>query len=241
MEGPRMVAETPTELLQELYIAEGFEPQWKEQWEGQLACATGADFKIEYELVSDAVMKAMSDTETPQGILAVVKRPEYELQGVLENSNLHLIFAEAIQDPGNLGTIFRTAEGAGVDCIVLHPGTVDLFNPKTVRATMGSLYRMPFIQAQSEKDWFDIIAQSKAKGVKLFAAHLGGSKFYDEFNYKNQSCGFLIGNEGNGLTPETTEVADELLKIPMEGKLESLNASVAAGILMYEVSRQRRS
>ena len=220
VEGPKMVAETPPELLQELYISESF----FDKWQGPKG-----------EIVSDAVMRVMSDTTTPQGVLAVVQKPHYHLTQLLQ-SPAHLLLVEGVQDPGNLGTMFRTGEGAGVTGIVMHKTTVDLFHPKTVRSTMGSIYRVPFVVAE---DWEHTVAEISGAGVTLFAAHLGGTKMYDAFDY-TKSCGFFVGNEGNCLTEATTAMADELLRIPMEGRLESLNAAMAAGILMYEANRQRR-
>ncbi len=218
VEGPRMVEETPEDMLQEIYVSESFLPNWQ-----------GKDC----EVVSDAVMKAMSDTATPQGVLALVNRPHYSLEEILEKRPGHLLCVEAVQDPGNLGTMFRTGEGAGITGVIMHPNTVDIFNPKTVRSTMGSLYRVPFVISE---DWQGDLLRIKEAGVKLYAAHLQGEQMYDMFDYASD-CGFLIGIEGNGLTKET---ADTYLKIPMGGSLESLNAAMAAGILMYEVNRQRR-
>lgn len=220
-EGPRMVIETPKEMLEEIYVAESFEDTW--------------DGPVD-EIVSDAVMKAMSDTQTPQGVLAVVKRPSYDLEDILARRPAHLLLVEGIQDPGNLGTMFRTGEGAGVTGVIMHKTTVDLFHPKTVRSTMGSLYRVPFYVAE---DWEKDLHRISEAGISLYAAHLQGKQMYDMFDYR-ADCGFLIGNEGNGLTDATAAMADAYLRIPMEGSVESLNAAMAAGILMYEVNRQRR-
>ena len=142
---------------------------------------------------------------------------------------------EDIQDPGNLGTIFRTAEGAGASGIILSEGCVDIYNPKTVRATMGSLYRMPFIYSH---ELSETIGKLKAAGLTVYAAHLKGERSYDEIDYSDSA--FLIGNEGNGLKDETAALADTYIRIPMEGSLESLNASVAASVLMYEHYTARR-
>ena len=111
-----------------------------------------------------------------------------------------------------------------------------MFHPKTVRSTMGSLYRVPFYVAE---DWDKTVREIARAGVNLYAAHLQGTKMYDMFDYRSD-CAFMIGNEGNGLTDATASLADDYLRIPMEGAVESLNAAMAAGILMYEVSRQRR-
>ncbi|MCD8014417.1 MAG: RNA methyltransferase [Lachnospiraceae bacterium] len=144
---------------------------------------------------------------------------------------------ENLQDPGNLGTILRTAEGAGVTGILLGPGCADLYNPKVIRSTMGSIYRMPFYYTEDMRR--DICAL-RGKGVRWYAAHLEGSVPYDEPVYR-EPCGFLIGNESRGLTEATAALADARIRIPMCGQVESLNASVAASILMYEANRQRRA
>ncbi len=229
VEGPKMVAETPRELLLGTYVSERFyrEPEGEALLE---------QLQISYEVVSDAVFSHMSDTNTPQGILACVKRPEYELEELLIKKPVRLLILEDIQDPGNLGTMFRTGEGAGINGIIMTRGTVDLFSPKCVRATMGSIYRMPYIWTSELGAVIDVLHE---RGINIFAAHLRGECYYDELNLRGDLA-FLIGNEGNGLTDETARLADTYLKIPMEGKLESLNAAMAAGILMYEAHRQKQ-
>ncbi len=114
--------------------------------------------------------------------------------------------------------------------------TVDIYNPKTIRATMGSVFRVPFVYVQ---DLGRAAALLQEKQIRVYAAHLDGTKYYDDFSYE-QGCAFLIGNEGNGLSRELADRADLYLKIPMEGSVESLNAAVTASILMYEAHRQRR-
>ena len=131
--------------------------------------------------------------------------------------------------------MIRTGEGAGVTGILMNKTTVDVFHPKTIRSTMGSLYRVPFYVTESLED---TLQDLKKQGVSLYAAHLKGKKSYAEPDY-TEPCGFLIGNEGNGLSDKIAEYADEYIRIPMEGKVESLNAAIAATLLMYEVNRQR--
>ena len=140
------------------------------------------------------------------------------------------LLLEDVQDPGNLGTMIRTAEGAGADGIFMTEGCVDVYNPKTIRSTMGSLYRVPFVCGAS---LLEVTALLKKEKITTYAAHLKGEKFFHEIDYHGGSA-FLIGNEGNGLREETADLADTYLKIPMEGKLESLNAAMAAGLLMYQ-------
>ena len=138
-----------------------------------------------------------------------------------------------------MGTIFRTAEGAGADGIIMTANCVDIFNPKTIRSTMGSIYRMPFVCLEEEETQ-PVLKLLRERGIATCAAHLQGERTYDREDY-TKGTAFLIGNEGNGLTEETSEASSLKVKIPMEGKLESLNASVAASILLYEAYRQRRS
>ena len=188
-----------------------------------------------YETVSEEVFRKMSDTLAPQGILAVLKRPEYSLQTLLKTPDPFFIVLENLQDPGNLGTILRTGEGAGVTGVILSSDTADIFNPKTIRATMGSIYRVPFCRTSDMKETLE---QLREAGVVTYAAHLRGKDYYDGVSFKGPVA-FLIGNEGNGLKEETAALAERYVKIPMEGKVESLNAAVAAALLMYEVRRQR--
>ncbi len=237
-EGLRMVLETPAELLEHVYVSESFLKEHGNDGAYLEFSDMARKNHIAVDEVSDPVMKSMSDTVTPQGLLAIIKMPEYSLQQVLGNGNKtpHLLILEDIQDPGNMGTMFRTGEGAGVTGIIMTKNTVDVFSPKTIRSTMGAIFRVPFVITD---DLPETIRQVKEAGVSLYAAHLKGICDYDEADY-TKGCGFLIGNEGNGLTDETADSADVKIKIPMGGKLESLNAAMAAGILMYECARQRR-
>ena len=181
----------------------------------------------------------MSDTMTPQGILCLVRQFHYELEEILEEKikeRALFIILEDIQDPGNLGTVFRTAEAAGADGVIMSRQTVDVYNPKTIRSTMGSVYRVPFLCVE---DVSSIIKVLQEKGVRVYAAHLDGKVFYETFDYR-ASTAFLIGNEAKGLREETASCADTLIRIPMEGQVESLNAAVASSVLLYEAHRQRK-
>ena len=143
---------------------------------------------------------------------------------------------EDLQDPGNMGTIFRTAEGAGVDGIFMSTNCVDIYNPKVIRSTMGSVYRVPFVYVE---DLPAVLDSLKDYGITAYAAHLEGKNRYDQECYRKGTA-FLIGNEGNGLREEVAERADIRIRIPMEGQVESLNAAIAAAVLMFEAGRQRR-
>ena len=225
-EGVKMFLEAAPEMIKEVYVSASFYEKGP------------AREKIEqcnYEVLSDELFKKVSDTQTPQGVLCVMKQFHYKLEDLFQKENPLFLILEDIQDPGNLGTMVRTAEGAGVDGVIMTKATVDIYNPKTIRSTMGSIYRMPFVYTE---DLLGTMKQLQDKGVKLYAAHLKGTKYYHELDFKGGTA-FLIGNEGNGLKDETADAADVYMKIPMQGQVESLNAAVASVILMYEAARQR--
>lgn len=225
-EGIRMFREIPDSDLVMAYVTENWREQLPSFWqEGE-----------QYEVVSDSVFSAISDTQTPQGILAVVKQRIYEREALLGTSAQVpcILLLEKLQDPGNLGTIMRTAEGAGVTGIMMSRDTVDLYNSKVVRATMGAVFRLPFCYEDSISDGVDWL---KTQGICCYAAHLSGNILY-QYDYRTPCC-FFIGNEGNGLSPMLSEKADALVRIPMAGQVESLNAATAATVLMYETMRQR--
>ena len=189
-------------------------------------------------VVSDTVFKSMSETKTPQGILAVAEMPDYRLldKGFLEqaytkNGKIKLLVLEDTADPGNLGTIMRTAEAAGVTGVIMGKGTVDIFNPKVVRSTMGSIFRLPFTYVEDLKE---TIQKLKTQGISFYATHLKGKKSYKDIKYSDSSA-ILVGNEARGLSDEVADLADTYVLIPMQGKVESLNAAVAAALMMYEV------
>ena len=163
---------------------------------------------------------------------------EAKLGDLLKSTKTPLfVLLENLQDPGNLGTILRTAEGAGVTGVILSRDCVDIYNPKVIRSTMGSVYRVPHFYAD---DFHEVIDGLKETGVTVYAAALESGEIYDTYSYVEGSA-FIIGNEGNGLRPETVAKAGKSCYLPMEGRVESLNASVAASVLMYEAYRQRRS
>lgn len=245
-EGMKMFEEAPIEKVKEIYIEE---KRMKNVTSGPLfdkleKCRVRGAL---IETVAEEVFQKMSDTISPQGILCVMESFSYDGEDMVRRglerrqgggpAPLFLIL-ENIQDPGNLGTMVRTAEGAGADGIFMSRETVDIYNPKVIRATMGSLYRMPFCYMENLKEGIELLQKY---GITVYAAHLKGKKFFHEIDYSGGSA-FLIGNEGSGLKAETADMADSYLKIPMAGKLESLNAATAAALLMYQsrISQQRK-
>ncbi|MCD7735946.1 MAG: RNA methyltransferase [Lachnospiraceae bacterium] len=227
VEGPKMYQETPPERIVQVCVSEKYYQKNQALFEG------GGQVTV----LSDRVFESVSDTRTPQGVLCIVRQYHYELPDLLCGDVPLIMALENLQDPGNLGTIVRMAEGAGATGILLGPGCVDIYNPKTIRSTMGSIYRVPFYYTDDLKRDLCVL---RDRGVRWFAAHLEGSVPYDEESYVGSS-GFLIGNESQGLTSEITAAADARIRIPMCGKVESLNAAIAASVLMYEANRQRRA
>ena len=225
VEGVRMYGEAPKGWIKDIYITQKVLDELGEP-------------DLPYYLVDEAVFAKISDTQTPQGVLTVLARPEYMLDDIIGGNNGKaqlLLILENIQDPGNLGTILRVGEAAGVTGVVMSKGTVDIFNPKVVRSTMGSIFRMPFAVTD---DLNDTVRKIKNAGVTTYAAHLQGSEVYTDYDYTKPTA-FMIGNEGNGLSEEITALADKRLLIPMEGSIESLNAGIATAVLIYEAHRQR--
>ena len=230
-EGIKMFREAPADRIEKIYLSESYAAKNKSGCES-------LDNTAPVEILSDPAFAHVSGTKTPQGILAVVKRKTYNMSDILGNDpeHTHVLILDNLQDPGNMGTIFRTAEAAGVTGIILSHDCVDIYNPKVVRSTMGAVLRMPFLYVD---DLPGTIGELKTAGIKVYAAHLRGKRAYDQEDYKT-GCAFLIGNEGNGLRDEVAECADHFVLIPMQGKAESLNAAVAAAVLMFEAARQRR-
>lgn len=191
--------------------------------------------EIPCEIVADSVFDSMAETVTPQGVLAIVKMPEYSLEDMISEAGT-LILLENLRDPGNLGTIIRTAEAAGVAGVILSKESVDIYNPKVIRSTMGAVYRVPFLYVE---DFMALLQMLREQDVRLLAAHLKGQKTFDKADYSGK-VGILIGNEANGLSEEASELANEKVLIPMAGSVESLNAAVAAALLMYEAFRKQK-
>lgn len=231
VEGIRMVKEAPEERIVKVYISERYFNENEKLIHDLIN-------EEKFEIVDDNVFLKMSDTQTPQGIMAVISMQFTSLEDILlVNKTPLLICLENLQDPGNLGTIIRMAEGAGVSGVIMSGNTVDVYNPKTIRSTMGSLYRVPFCYVE---DFYETVKDLNNHGITTYAAHLKGENVYVGPDFTKPTA-FLIGNEGNGLTEGASLLATALVKIPMEGEVESLNAAIATTILSYEALRQRQN
>ena len=173
--------------------------------------------------------KHMSDTDTPQGVLGVVSMPTWDRKAVLNTRGPFLIL-DRISDPGNLGVIMRTAEAAGCKGIFLTRGSVELYNPKVVRATMGTIFRLPAFPLQ---DGCDLLHQLRQHDIQIIAAHTSGISFH---NLQTKTpVALLLGNEAFGIDPTLLALSDHTVTIPMAAPVESLNIAVASGILLYQI------
>lgn len=230
VEGQKQVAEALTEgmTLRLLVVTSA----WRLKAADLLAPAMQRQISIQE--VSESVFKKLSDTQTPQGVLAVIERPSVS-EEILKEGSLFLLL-ECIQDPGNLGTIIRSAEGAGVDAVLLSAGCADVYAPKTVRSTMGSLYRVPILTGV---DMAESIRTLQQRGVQVCAAALTPQALpFTDLSYQKPTA-FVIGNEANGLREQTIAQADTAVILPMAGKLESFNAGIAATLLAYHAGLEQ--
>ncbi len=185
----------------------------------------------------DRLFKELTDTENPQGIMAVVEQrnqTQNNLKELFKAPNLFVLL-DGIRDPGNMGTIIRTADSAAFTGVILTNDCVDIYNPKVVRAAAGSILHIPCIQTDDIEEAFSIL---KSNGIKIYSAVMFGTDSCYELHL-SENIALVIGNEANGVSPAVVEMSDGSVYIPMLGSAESLNASVAAGILIYEAARQR--
>lgn len=193
--------------------------------------------RIECVAVSDAVLAKCTDTETPQPLFAVLPKLPWrpaDLLAASERDGL-VVVVDGIQDPGNLGTIIRSADAVGASGVLLGRGTVDLYNPKTVRSTMGSLFHLPIVQGELA-EWLPAAAE---RGVQIVSTSLQGAVSCYEHDFRPPTW-FVIGNEGQGVSPGVLDRSSHHVLIPMQGSAESLNAAMAATVILFEAMRQRR-
>ena len=189
---------------------------------------------IKLVCVSENVMKKIADTETPQGIIAVCKMRQPKLENLLASGKMLLVL-DRVGDPGNIGTMLRTADAAGIGGLVLLKGCADIYAPKTVRSSMGSLFHIPVLSGVSEQEF---VSAAKKAGYDLLVTCLDGA----DNLYKADLSGrvaFVMGNEAGGVSESLLAQADKRVYIPMAGKAESLNVAMAAGIVMFEALRRR--
>lgn len=197
------------------------------------------DFKIDFDTkntkivtISNKIFNDISDVKTPQGILAVIKKNQ---NNQIETNQEYILALDSLQDPGNMGTIIRTADSANINQIIINKTTVDPYSPKVIRSTMGAIYRTNIIEVEDLKT---TLKEMKSKGFQIITTDLKATQSIYDINYNNKTV-VVIGNEANGVSQEILQIADKKVIIPMLGNTESLNASIAASIMIYEYVRQK--
>lgn len=214
--------------LEYVFINEDFEN--KQEHKSFLNSLENKGIKI-YK-ASNKIFLEMVDTENTQGILGVLKYKERILVDNIKKEHKFVLVLDRIQDPGNMGTIIRTADSAGVDAIILLKGCVDIYNPKVIRSTMGSIFDMNIIHA-TQDEAIDFLKENE---FDIVSSYLQTDNYYNETTYEGKIA-LVIGNEANGINDDLISKSDKLIKIPIYGKAESLNAAISAAILMYEIKK----
>ena len=191
---------------------------------------------IEILRVTEKVFRSIAKTESPQGIIAVIHKEERSLDNTLSElpENPFIVTLENIQDPGNMGTIIRTAEAGGVDLILVTKNSTDPYGEKALRSSMGAVFLIPIIEVEGMY-WVNLL---KKQEIQFIATDLSAKKSYEELDYHG-GINLIIGNEGRGISKELLDRADEKTIIPIYGNIESLNASIASGILIYKAREKR--
>lgn len=180
-----------------------------------------------------SITSKLSETEHPQGIVAILHKPKADIHSLLTEGSLWVAL-DGVQDPGNVGTIIRSADAVGASGIWLGKGTVDVFNPKVVRSTMGSLFHLPVV----EVDLMEWLPKLKSRDVQVVGAGIDGASSCYDMDLTVPIC-WVMGNEARGLSPDVETLLDQLARIPMPGRAESLNVAMAATVLLFESMRQR--
>lgn len=201
----------------------------------QYLAEAAPDTAIEWIGVSQAVLEKCSDTKTPQGIIAVLNKAITDTESILAyTSDALVVVADGVQDPGNLGTIIRSADAVSAHAVILGRGSVDLYNPKTIRSTMGSLFHLPIIEA----DLDHVLPRARLQGIQVVTTSLQAKQSCYEIDLRRPTW-LIVGNEAKGVSPETAAHSDVQVIIPMKGQAESLNVAMAATVMLFEASRQR--
>ena len=228
LEGPQGLKEALNRprLIVELYTTEEALERYADLFER----ARGA--RIEYQLVTESVLRVMADTTSPQGILAVCHQLDVRLDDVIPHKPQLIALLANIRDPGNAGTVLRAADAAGADAVIFSENSVDVYNPKVVRSTTGSIFHLPVI---TEVSILETIGKLQELGFQVFAADGGGRSITDLApGTLAKPTVWVFGNEAWGFEPETLEAVDETVGLPIFGAAESLNLATAASVCLYE-------
>jgi len=227
LEGPQGLKEAleRPKLIEKLFATESFEEKYSE------LISRARDSRVSVNIVSEGVLKELSDTTTPQGVVAVCQQFHVSIDNVLLSKPKLVAFLAQIRDPGNAGTVLRAADAAGADAVIFSKGSVDIYNPKVVRSTTGSMFHLPFV---IDADIPSSLEKFKAAGLAVLGADVAGASLatIDSTELAKPTL-WLFGNEAWGLEPEVSALADKLVQVPIFGAAESLNLATAASVCMY--------
>ena len=237
LEGPQAVSEALTfrpDLVVELFAT----PTALERYTDIASLARKVDLEIEF--VSEQVLEAMADTVTPQGFIAVMHQFPMSVKEIFANAPKLIAILEEVRDPGNAGTIIRAADAAGADAVILTGRSVDLYNPKVVRATTGSIFHLPVAVGATLEDVRD---RARAAGLQVVAADIKGDDLLvaREAGFLSAPTAWLFGNEARGLTEDDLALTDRAISVPIYGQAESLNLATAASVCLYESAFAQRA
>lgn len=188
----------------------------------------------EWIAVTAAIVAKCTEARTPQPVFAVVRKSAAKLTDILRTENSLVAVLDGVQDPGNVGTIIRAADAAGAAGVIVGRGCADIYNPKTVRSTMGSLFHLPIVEGELT----ELLPQAREASAKIVSTSLQADRNCYEADYRGMTW-FVFGSEGSGVSPEVEAFVDEAIIIPMPGRAESLNVAMAASVLLFEAVRQR--
>jgi RNA methyltransferase, TrmH family len=227
LEGPQGLKEAldRPKLIEKLFATESFEEKYPD------LISRARDSRVSVNLVSEGVLKELSDTTTPQGVVAVCQQFHVSIDDVIASKPTLVAFLAQIRDPGNAGTVLRAADAAGADAVVFSKGSVDIYNPKVVRSTTGSMFHLPFV---IDADIPASLDKFKQAGLSVLAADVAGASLSSIPSADlAKPTMWLFGNEAWGLEPEVSALADKLVQVPIFGAAESLNLATAASVCMY--------
>jgi TrmH family RNA methyltransferase len=228
LEGPQGLKEAVNrpKLVVEVFATEDALERYAEHFE-KLESA-----RVTVHPVSERALKAMADTATPQGVIAVCEQLDVSLESVVNETSQLIVLLSNIRDPGNAGTVLRAADASGADAVLFSENSVDVYNPKVIRSTAGSIFNLPIV---TEVDSVDAIRNAQAAGFQVFAADGGGMPITElPAGSLSKPTLWVFGNEAWGFEPEVLEAADRVVSLPIFGSAESLNLATAASVCLYE-------
>lgn len=222
IEGKKQIDEIPAEWnIKYLVAVKGFENKIPN--------------KNKVYFVSDSIFKKISSTVSPQGIMAVVEKKKFNIKDIIAAKDGLFVILDCLQDPGNLGTIIRSSAAFDVNGIFISKNSTDVYSSKVVRSAMGAIFKVPIV---TECDVEEILKILKNKNITVYSLDIAAQKYISETDFKNSSA-IIIGNEANGIEEKIINMADERIKIKMVKNMDSLNASVACSVALYEISKQK--